>query len=277
MLKAHEYWKSKGLSVDLVFLNEYGNSYEQPINDRIRDLISVSHLREFEGSPGGVFLIQNETLTSDDRNLLFAAARLVLSGELGTIQSQLKEPVRKLPIPSALTPAKAKEPISEQLISKNNELKYFNGLGGFSPCGKEYVIQLCKDEYTPMPWSNIVSNPFFGFLVTESGSSCTWYGNSRENKLTPWSNDPLIDPSGEVVFIRDEDTGEVWTITPAPVRENSLYTIRHGRGYSIFEHKASRSIDQKQLMLYLLQIRKIYRISLKNNSDSIKRMSAVFM
>lgn len=277
MLKAHEYWKSKGLSVDLVFLNEYGNSYEQPINDRIRDLISVSHLREFEGSPGGVFLIQNETLTSDDRNLLFAAARLVLSGELGTIQSQLKEPVRKLPIPSALTPAKAKEPISEQLISKNNELKYFNGLGGFSPCGKEYVIQLCKDEYTPMPWSNIVSNPFFGFLVTESGSSCTWYGNSRENKLTPWSNDPLIDPSGEVVFIRDEDTGEFWTITPAPVRENSLYTIRHGRGYSIFEHKASRSIDQKQLMFVpITDPVKIYRISLKNNSDSIKRMSAVF-
>ena len=126
-----------------------------------------------------------------------------------------------------------------------------------------------------MPWSNIVSNPFIS--VTESGSSCTWYGNSRENKLTPWSNDPLIDPSGEVVFIRDEDTGEFWTITPAPVRENSLYTIRHGRGYSIFEHKASRSIDQKQLMFVpITDPVKIYRISLKNNSDSIKRMSAVF-
>lgn len=277
MLKAHEYWKFKGLCVDLVFLNEYGNSYEQPINDRIRELLSVSHLREFEGSPGGVFLIQNETLAPDDRGLLFAAARLILSGELGTIQSQLKEPVRKPPIPSALKPVKEKEPVSEQFISKNYELKYFNGLGGFSPCGKEYIIQLNKDEYTPMPWSNIVSNPNFGFMVTESGSSCTWYGNSRENKLTPWSNDPLIDPSGEVIFLRDEDTGEFWTITPSLVRDEGLYTVRHGRGYSIFERTDSRSIDQKQLMFVPTKDPvKIYRISLKNKSDLIKKMSVVF-
>ena len=124
------------------------------------------------------------------------------------------------------------------------DLHYFNGFGGFSRDGKEYIIHLKEGLQTPAPWINVVANKKFGFLISESGSGSTWAENSRENKLTPWSNDPVSDPSGEAIYLRDEKTGEVWTITPLPIREKEPYLIRHGIGYTSFHHE-SHGLDQK--------------------------------
>lgn len=276
ILTAHEYWRFKGLNVDLVLLNEYGNSYEQPVQDRIRDLISISHARDLQNKPGGIFLIQADSLPDEDRYLLLASARLIFSGESGSISAQLKaiKPDKPLPpILKAVSPPAIASPSPED---EQHELLFFNQIGGFSKEDREYIIRLRNEHYTPMPWCNIISNPLFGFLVTESGSSYTWYGNSRENKLTPWSNDPIVDPSGEIIYLRDEDTGQFWSITPLPVREDEPYTVRHGHGYSVFEHN-SHGIKQKQLMFVPLDKPvKIYHITLKNESKSSRKITVTY-
>ena len=126
------------------------------------------------------------------------------------------------------------------------ELPYFNGLGGFTADGREYAIYLGPNAFTPLPWINVMANPVFGALVSESGSGCCWYGNSQSNRLTPWNNDPISDASGEAIYIRDEDSGVFWTPTPLPVRELDAYRARHGQGYTEFEHN-SHALDQTLL------------------------------
>jgi len=273
ILTAHEYWRIKGLNVDLVLLNEYGNSYEQPVQDKLRDLIAVSHARDLQDKPGGVFLRQANSIPKEDIDLLMAAARLVLAGDAGDLSSQLELPRTDEGLPEPIELAPLDEPVEEESIQADEGLHFFNGMGGFSRDGKEYVIQLTKDMHTPMPWSNIIANERFGFLVTEAGSGYTWYGNSRENKITVWSNDPVRDPSSEVVYLRDEDTGYSWTATPLPIREEQPYIIRHGQGYSVFEH-LSHGIEQRQLMYVPLKDPvKINWIRLKNKTDRKRSIS----
>ncbi len=116
-------------------------------------------------------------------------------------------------------------------------MEFFNGLGGFSADGQEYVTILRDGQCTPAPWINVIANPEFGFQVSTEGGGCTWSGNSRENRLTPWSNDPVEDRSGEVLYVRDDDTGKLFGPTALPFRhETGVYVARHGRGYSRFEH-----------------------------------------
>ena len=122
-------------------------------------------------------------------------------------------------------------------------LQLDNGYGGFSADGREYVIRLpagaSGPRRPPLPWVNVVANERFGFLVSESGSSFTWSGNSRENRLTPWYNDPVTDPHGEALYVRDEDDGVFWSPTPGPAPANGSYEVRHGWGYSRFRHTSS--------------------------------------
>ena len=121
------------------------------------------------------------------------------------------------------------------------ELEFDNGLGGFADDGRTYVTILGPGQSTPAPWLNIVANPSFGFQVSESGSGYTWSGNSRENQLTPWSNDPVSDPVSEAIYIRDDDTGELWGPTALPIRcEGSTYTARHGPGHQPLRARARR-------------------------------------
>jgi cellobiose phosphorylase len=159
---------------------------------------------------------------------------------------------------------------------QRKDLRFFNGTGGFTSDGREYVIALGSDQWTPAPWVNVVANPDFGFFVSDSGSGCAWAGNSRENRLTPWSNDPVADPPGEVIYLRDEESGEIWTPTPLPIREAGPYVCRHGQGYSVFEH-SSRGIDT-ELTLFVPPSDpvKISRLKIRNDSSSRRALSVTY-
>ena len=154
------------------------------------------------------------------------------------------------------------------------DLEFFNGLGGFTPDGREYVTVLGQGQSTPAPWINVVANPGFGFQVSESGSGYTWSENSRENKLTPWSNDPVSDAPGETFYVRDEDSGLLWGPTSLPIREEARpYVIRHGQGYSRFEHTSHGiALDLLQFVPLHDPI-KISRLTLENRSGEIRRLS----
>jgi cellobiose phosphorylase len=275
ILKAHEYWRMKGLSVDLVILNEDEGSYTQPLQNLLRDIVSVSHARELQDKPGGVFIRSGRTMPEEDKILLLTVARIVLRGDDGPLSSQVKLETDKLALPG-IKEWKKEPKIYEMPKVEIKELSYYNGWGGFSADGKEYIIQLKEDQRTPAPWMNVISNQRFGFQVTESGGGYTWSENSRENKLTPWSNDPVSDPNGEVFYLRDEDTGELWSITPLPIREAEPYIIRHGHGYSIFEH-TSHGIKQELIEFVPRQEPvKICMIKLKNMSQNPRSLSATY-
>lgn len=283
LLRAHEFWRMKGLIVDLVILLKDESSYVQPLLNACRDAAASSHARELIDRRGGVFLINAKQMPEEDVKLLYTVAKIVLKGSGEPIEEQLKskEPVIQLPglISNLVAKTENKESNTSKFISTEkeiSELSFYNGLGGFSPDGKEYVINLCGGQHTPAPWINVISNPGFGFNVSESGSGFTWSENSRENKLTPWSNDPVVDPSGEVYYLRDEKRGGSWSITPQPIREESPYIVRHGMGYSVFEH-TSHDIEQHLTMLCAKDLPvKLGIVKLVNLSEEERALSLVY-
>ncbi|MCX7711697.1 MAG: hypothetical protein N2484_17785 [Clostridia bacterium] len=275
VLKMHEYWRSRDLRVDLVILNDEENSYTHPMRALLSDIVSSSHAHDIINRPGGVFLLNMKNLPQEDISLLYAVSRLVFKGEEGSIADQVKTRQRSsLPEIKLFSEGGARTyalPALEDL-----KLHYFNGLGGFSTDGKEYVIRLEKGQNTPMPWVNVIANPDFGFVATESGSGYTWCENSRENKLTPWSNDPVSDIPGEIFYLADSDTGELWTMTPLPIREDEIYTIRHGFGYSIFEH-ISHGIEQSMTQFVPADENvKISIIKFKNISGNARKLTLTY-
>jgi Cellobiose phosphorylase len=271
-LKIHEYWRMKGFAVDLVILNEYEGSYIQSLQDLLSDIISCGHACSVRDRPCGVFLRQSSIMPEEDVNLLYASARIVIRGDGGPILKQVKLQDQDTALPEYKNFSNVPFVYSE-VKDTLERLQYFNDIGGFKPDGSEYIIYIKEGRHTPAPWSNIISNEKIGFLVTESGGGYTWAENSRENKLTPWSNDPVMDTPGEVIYMRDEDDGGLWTVTPSPIREDSMYTVRHGFGYSIFEH-GSRGIKQEFTMFVPGEDSiKVYLIKFKNLSGRDRRIS----
>jgi cyclic beta-1,2-glucan synthetase len=282
ILKAHEFWRAKGLLIDLVIFLEYESSYIQPLQDAVRDAISASHARELVDRRGGVFIRNAVLMPEEDKILFQTVARIVLKGSGGPVKEQFTRWMEEMPLFPLLSPRLEEEgqerikAFSASRVYAGSELVFFNGIGGFSMDGREYVINLREGQRTPAPWTNVISNPHFGFQITESGGGFVWSENSRENKLTPWTNDPVTDMPGEIIYIREEQTGSFWTMTPMPVREPEPYVIRHGHGYTVFEH-TSHGLEQ-QLTVFAAEDDsvKISHVKLTNITDQKKRFALIY-
>jgi cyclic beta-1,2-glucan synthetase len=278
MLQGHAYWRMHGLMADLVILNEETRTYERPLNERLEGLIQAHSTYTGRDRPGGIFLRSAEQIPAEDLTLLMAAASVVLVAARGPLPQQLGVPAE---VPDQQEPiARKRAPEEPSSPLPFLELPYFNGLGGFTPDGREYAIYLGSGTHTPAPWVNVIANPTFGTLVSETGSGFTWYGNSQRNRLTPWSNDPVMDPASEVLYIRDEETGLFWTPTPSPIREQTAYRARHGAGYTVFEHN-SNGIDQELTVFVPMDERggrpiKLQRLRLKNDSGRPRTLSVTY-
>jgi cyclic beta-1,2-glucan glucanotransferase len=242
ILSAHTFWQLRGLKADLVLVSEELPSYEEPLTADLRRLIEAqAHLTGVD-QPGGVYLSSATKISKEELIALQAAARVVVVASRGTLRQQLAATAPVIAKPQLLSPSREfREEPSAPLPFM--ELKYFNGLGGFTDDGKEFVIYLAPDKQTPLPWVNIMANSKFGALVSESGADFVWGNNSQNDRLTPWFNDPISDPPGTAIYIRDDDLGVVWSPTPQPIREKDAYRARHGQNYTIFEHN-SHAIEQ---------------------------------
>lgn len=288
LLKVHEFWRLKGLAVDLVILNEDDSSYLQTFHEQLRDLISVGYTSERVNQSGGIFLLQKSHLSAEETDLIFTAARLVFTGGEGSATAQIRKKGKLALEDDHLTVSQKRIRKNDTVRALNDEervkrhskikdrLVYDNGYGGFSSDGKEYIIHLEDEITTPLPWINVIANPQFGFQVSESGAGFTWAKNSRENKLTPWSNDPILDPPGEVLYIQDEENGIFWSPTPTPVRSKEPYTVRHGQGYSIFEHSCHGIHQELRLYAALDKPLKIVCLKLRNDSGTRRRLSIIY-
>jgi cyclic beta-1,2-glucan synthetase len=236
-LLAHQYWRHKGLVSDLVILNTKPSGYSDQLDDRLRLLVRTGHALQMLDKPGGVFLRRIDQMHPDVLNLLLSVARATLEGNAGTIELQLNRRSKRLGLPPALRPAAEPRQYPAPAFERP-VLSYDNGYGGFDPGTGDYVVVLENGECTPAPWINVMASPDFGCMVSESGIGCTWALNSHENRITTWNNDPVVDGTGESIYVRDEETGEFWSPTVLPVRTPGPYTVHHEGGVSRFEHHA---------------------------------------
>jgi cyclic beta-1,2-glucan synthetase len=281
LLRAHQYWRMKQLAVDLVILNERASSYIQDLQIALETLVRTSRSPPQTGADvarGSVFVLRTDLISAETRARLLSVARTVLSGRHGTLSEQLN----RLPdADTAAAPTESAPPrrlpsadLPPQTMPVPPNLEFFNGLGGFAAGGREYVTILGAGRSIPAPWINVIANPSFGFQVAVEGSGYTWASSSRENQLTPWSNDPVTDRPGEVIYLRDEESGELWGPTALPIRdEAATYIARHGQGYSRFEHTAHGvALDLVQYVPLDDPI-KISRLTIRNVSSRPRRLS----
>ena len=274
-LQAHAYWRLHGLVADLVVIAEEASTYERPMHERLGALIQAHSTHAGRDKPGGVFLRSADQIPDSDLTLLHAAASIVLVGARGALAQQAGIPGEMSPPWSRPAWKRAAEDPSRPLPFL--ELPYFNGVGGFTPDGREYAIYLGAGAHTPAPWVNVIANPTFGTIVSERGAGFTWSENSQRNRLSAWSNDPVTDPASEAWFIRDEETGTCWSPTASPIHEEAAYRARHGAGYSVFEH-ASNGISQELTVFVPMDGNggrpvKLQRLRLVNDSPRRRTLS----
>ncbi|RPJ28424.1 MAG: cellobiose phosphorylase [Chloroflexi bacterium] len=278
LILAHAYWRKRGLMIDLVIFNQRDTSYDQGFKGRLQRLLERTASETWLDKRGGIFILQEDQMNEAERILLMTVAQVVLDGEAGPLERQLARldagPVR-LPRFVPIEPLDPPMDIQPE-IQRPSHLLFDNGLGGFTQDGREYVIYLDRDQWTPAPWSNVIATPEFGCLVTEAGMGTTWSQNSGENRLTPWRNDPVSDPPSEAIYLRDEDTGEIWSPTPLPARADAPYLIRHGAGYSTFEHTSHGLEQNVTIFVAPDEPVKIVQLKFHNATKRMRRINVTY-
>ncbi|MFN0164255.1 MAG: GH36-type glycosyl hydrolase domain-containing protein, partial [Burkholderiales bacterium] len=272
---AHAYWRLKGLSVDLVFWNEDHTGYRQVLNDQILGLIAAGDEASAIDRPGGIFVRPAEQLSDEDRLLLESSARVVLSDARGSLAEQFDRPADARPPAARLVPVRTwRRGLQGAMPALRRDLLFFNGLGGFTADGREYVITTGPGQSTPAPWVNVLANEHFGTVISESGSAYTWSENAHAFRLTPWHNDPVGDAGGEAFYLRDEESGHFWSPMPLPARGADSYTTRHGFGYSVFEHSEAGIVTETWVYVAPDAALKFTAIRVRNDSGRRQRMTA---
>jgi cyclic beta-1,2-glucan synthetase len=277
LVRAHQLWRRHGIGIDLVVLCEVASGYADPLRERLLEWLHDLGAQELLGRRAGIHLLPTDQIGDDDRRLLGVAARVVLDAGAGGLAQQLAAAsveVRELP---RFQPALALEPAEPTPpLERPTELRFDNGLGGFTPDGREYVIHLAPGARTPAPWCNVLANEEFGCLVTETGGGFSWSASSGENRLTPWANDPVADPVGEALYLRDEESAQVWTVTPQPAGDATACQVRFAAGWSEWRRN-SRGLEQRMRVFVPVDDPvKIVQLQLRNRWKRRRRLTATY-
>ncbi|WP_083279909.1 glycoside hydrolase family 94 protein [Stenotrophomonas sp. LM091] len=309
LVQAHAYWRQKGLNTDLVIWNDSKAGYRQELQDQILGMVAASSETGLLDRPGGIFVRPVQNMSHEDRVLLQAVARVVISDEDGTLAAQVGRqplPVRRIP---ALVPQVEQQELTLSMeatpglpvvadlgpepgmppgAGHDEELddpwpflpyrgtgRFDNGTGSFSEDGREYVVVVREGAPTPAPWANVIANARLGTVVSESAPGYTWFENAHEFRLTPWLNDPVSDTGGEAFYVRDEDTGRVWSPMPLPCRGIGAYRTRHGFGYTVYEHIEDGIVSELWVFVDVTAPLKFSVLRLHNLSGRTRRLSAI--
>jgi cyclic beta-1,2-glucan synthetase len=283
LVQAHAYWRLKGLSVDLVIWNEDRAGYRQLLQEQILGLIAAGVDAHVMDRPGGIFVRRTEHVSDEDRTLFHSVARAIISDRHGSLGEQInrrggmESRAPHLNMPRFVPTDRRKTHRSDTTLTTPPpivDLQFDNGTGGFTPDGREYVITTTPGKVTPVPWVNVLANPHFGSVISESGLAYTWNENAHEFRLTPWGNDAVTDASGEAFYLRDEESGHFWSPTPQPSRGSAPYVTRHGFGYSSFEHVEDGISTTLRVFVDLEAAVKYSALKVRNNSGRSRKLSA---
>jgi cellobiose phosphorylase len=274
-VQAHAYFRLKGLAADLVIWNEDTSGYRQVLHEEILGVIASLNETGLLDQPGGIFVRRTDQVSEEDRVLIQTVARLIVVDSDGTLAEQInrRQPV-EVQVPEFAGKARPAEPRpAARAHLERPDLIGWNGHGGFTADGHEYVITSTQQTRTPAPWVNVLANAYFGSVVSESGGAYTWCENARNYRLTPWHNDPVGDPSGEAFYLRDEHDGRFWSPTLSPAGGDEPYVTRHGFGYSVFEYEDDGIESELRTFVAVDAPLKFMLFRLKNRSGRARRLS----
>jgi cyclic beta-1,2-glucan synthetase len=295
LIAAQAYLRARGLEIDLVFLSEEPGGYDEQARQQLLELVKAEAGNDRVNQPGGVYILKTAVMQDDEKILLQAAARVVLAADRGSLASQLDRTEWRHPVPGPLPVSSDRVKWDDEAVRLPADLLFSNGLGGFTPDGREYCVLISGQDrphttgngqpkptsvvyprLAPAPWTNVIANPVFGFLASESGLGFTWSGNSQTNRLTAWNNDPVSDPPAEVIYLRDEDSGDIWCPTPLPVPSAEPVLVRHGQGYTTFERNAHGLQHELTLLVPHEDPIKLIRLRIRNVGDRRRKLSATY-
>jgi cyclic beta-1,2-glucan synthetase len=279
-LEAQEYWRLKGLRADLVILNEHPVSYLDEVQSRLTALLDEGPWRMWTHQSGGAFVLRADTMGRAERDLFYAVAQAVLETNRGDLRAHLarppQAPIAAVPLPALANPDPLHPPVRPGMSVVVPPLAMPNGMGGFADEGRTYAIVLEGDQDTPAPWVNVIANRRFGTILSASGSATTWSENSRENRLTPFANDPVIDHGGEALFVRDDDTGRAWAPTPGPLPRtpaSGRILIRHEAGLTRFSRSYEGIHHQLDVFVDHEDPVRVAQLTLVNTSPTQRHLS----
>ncbi|WP_232476366.1 GH36-type glycosyl hydrolase domain-containing protein [Flavisphingomonas formosensis] len=277
LLKAQKLWRLRGVMIDLVVTHLGEGGYVDAGRERIHAILREAGVADRLSSPGGIFVVAIDAPGADRAALLERSAALILDEAGGRLIDQVTRQMRQLAQSPPFAPVGPTPPSSgEGTLRRSDGLLFDNGWGGFEPGQGDYLIHLPPGETTPMPWSNVLANEAFGTLVTESGLGFSWAINAGENRLTPWSNDPVRDPQGECLYLRDEENARLWSPTPLPRGQGTACQIRHGAGFTVWE-SACEGL-QLELLVFVPTDDpvKIIKLKVRNLHARARRLTATY-
>lgn len=271
LIKCHAFLTFKGMKLDLLLLTKDEDSYQTPVFRQTKEILEKTAFSGLIDCPGGIFLRSWESMTEADQNAVLATSAFVVDPERGSIVTQVQSAFLQWNHPIYFISKESKE--SEDSPEDSEKLRFYNGYGGFNE-ENEYVILLKDGQETPLPWCNVIANPRFGCVATESGGGYTWSENSRENKLTHWSNDPLTDSLSEAVYLKEGSN--IFSVSPHPVRKRKTYRITHGFGDTVYHSVHGNLHCEQTVFVPQGKPMKLTKLQLKNESDDLKKISLFY-
>ena len=282
-LMAAEYLRSRGISADLVIVNERAVEQAQDMQRELDKLVEHVRHNQGDGLRQNIFSVRKDQIENETYQEILAASRVIFHARNGKLVDQIARaatlfastqsdettPVNRLSVPVTLQDSVfAAEPIEAQ-----DDLDFWNGYGGFAKDGREYVVRLPGGQSTPHPWINVISNERFGFHVPAEGGGFTWSHNSRDYQLTPWTNDMVINRPGEALYVADLDSSKVMTPYAGLSRNAKVrFEARHGLGYSVFSSEddgvaleLTQTVDRERPV-------KLFRLRLSNKGAGSRRL-----
>ncbi|MEL6205413.1 MAG: glucoamylase family protein [Pseudomonadota bacterium] len=276
IVHAQSWLRRNGLRSDLVVLGTTASSYEAPIAATLRDALRDAALSEGLGGDGGVHLHSIDRIAPGQLRALTALAHITLDGAATSLEEALPKKPRQKPDLPVFAPGGQPPPDATLPLRRSSDLIFDNGLGGFSSDTGGYLIHLEPGQSTPVPWCNVLANDRFGTIVTEAGLGFTWSENSGEFRLTPWSNDPVTDRQGEAIYLRDEETAQVWSLSQLPAGGQTACRATHKPGETIWECVSEGLEQQLSVTVPTDAPVKLARLTLTNRTRRTRRITATY-
>lgn len=144
--------------------------------------------------------------------------------------------------------------------------------GHFDHINREYVIDRVD---LPVSWTNYLGVEKMCAVVNHTAGGYLFYESPEYHRVTRFrGNGVPMDRPGHYVYLRDDDTGEFWSVSWQPCGgELADYRCRHGLSYSIYESKKSGIDAAQTLFIPRGEAVELWDVKLKNQSGRPRRLS----